>query len=393
MASHRPTSVRRPRHGAAPLGRGLQAALLAAALTLAGCGFVEDATPVADAPAGTAMQISEAQLAPVSKPVAGGDVASVASEPPVASKPPVSTAPVAVPVVSGKVRYGVPSAALPGIGGSLQGAVPFPQDDLWNRDVSQLPTDPASDALIARIGTTLPLQLGFGRTEGVPYVVVAGTQPTVPLRTPDGVPRDWPLPAEATVSQDGTGRLVVLERDGGRLFELQGAARSADGTWTADGAAAWALDVANGLPLDGAPLRSLATGLPMFAGLLRADEAAAGVIRHALRVTVPWLRDAWLPPARSAPAGAFADASLPPVGMRLRLKAGVPIPDTLSLPARAILQAMKTYGMIVVGTGPAWTIEGAPDVRWDTVRLAGELAMVRGEHFEVLAMDGLTVSR
>lgn len=393
MASHRPSSLRRARQGAAPLRRALPAALVAAALALGGCGFVEDAPIVEQAPAGTAMQIAEAQLSPVSKPIAGGDVASVASDPPVASKPPVSTAPLAVPVVTGKVRYGVPSTAALGMGGSLDGAVPFPQDDLWNRDVSQAPVSPSSDALIARIGATLPLRPGFGRTEGVPYVVVAGTQPTSPLRTPDGVPRDWPLPAHATVSQDGTGRLVVLDRDAGRLFELHGAARAADGAWTADGATTWALDVANGLPLDGTPLRSAATGLPMFAGLLRADEATAGVIRHALRVTVPWLRDAWLPPARRAPDGAFADASLPPIGMRLRLKGGVPIPDTLSLPARSILQAMKTYGMIVVGTGPAWTIEGAPDARWDTVRLAGELAMFRGEHFEVLAADGLVVAR
>jgi hypothetical protein len=392
MASHRSTSVRHPAHGAARLRRGLQAALLAAVLALPGCGFVEDATPVAEAPAGTVMEIAEAQLPPVSKPIVG-EVASFVAEPAMASKPPVSTNPAAVPVVSGKVRYGVPSAAALGAGGSLQGAVPFPQDDLWNRDVSQGPADPASDALIARIGTTRPLQLGFGRTEGVPYVVVAGTQPTVPLRTPDGVPRDWPLPTDATVSQDGTGRLVVLDRDAGRLYELQGAARAADGSWTADAAAAWALDIANGLPLDGALLRSTFTGLPMFAGLLRADEASVGVIRHALRVTVPWLRDAWLPPARRAPDGAYADASLPPIGMRLRLKAGVPIPDTLSLPARAILQALKTYGMVVVGTGPAWTIEGAPDARWDTVRLAGELAMVRGEHFEVLPMDGVSVVR
>lgn len=387
MASFSSPIEHRDRAGTALRSRSLAAVLFAA---LAGCGGVDDTPP---APAsGTPLVIAEAQLAPVSKPTVGGDTAVSEPAPTIAGKPPVSTAPAAVPVVSGKVRYGTPSAAVPGAGGSLLGAVPFPQDDLWNRDVSQGGTDPASAALIARIGATAPLRLGFGRTEGVPYVVVSGAQPTRPLRTPDGQQRDWPVPAEATVSQDGSGRLVVLDRDAGRLFELHGAARAADGAWTADGATAWSLEVANGLPLDTSPLRTADSGIPMFAGLLRADEAAAGVIRHALRVTVPWLRDAWLPPARRALAGA-ADASLPPLGLRLRLKPGVVIPDTLSMPARAILQALKTYGMIVVGTGPAWTIEGAPDPSWDTVRLAGELAMVRGADFDVLPMDGLVIVR
>lgn len=377
-----------PAHpGAATPRRAACAALLVWGLALAGCGGEPNDPGHAGTPAGGAMLLAEAQLAPVSKPVAEGDPANESVEPPVVSKPPPATVPVAVPVVTGKVRYGVPVAAALGVGGSLQGAVPFPQDDLWNRDVSQTPVDPASDALIARVGTTLPLQLAFGRTEGVPYVVVDATQQTRPVRTPDGASRNWPLPAQAPLAQDGSGRLIVLDRDSGRLYELEGAARAADGAWTADGATAWALDVANGLPVDGTPLRAGGSGLPMFAGLLRADDAAAGVIRHALRVTVPWLRDAWQFPARRAPGSALPDPSLPPVGLRLRLKAGVPIPDTFSLPARAILQAMKTYGLIVVGTGPAWAIDGVPDAGWDTVRLAGELAMVRGEHFEVLSAD------
>lgn len=388
MSTFRLSSVAPARPGVATPRSAVRAALLAWALALAGCGGAPDDPGRAGTPASGAMLLAEAQLAPVSKPVAGGDAASVVPEPPVVSKPPPTAVPVAVPVVAGKVRYGVPVAASLGVGGSLEGAVPFPQDDLWNRDVSQIPADPGSDGLIERIGATLPLQLGFGRTEGVPYVVVDAAQATRPVRTPDGASRAWPLPADAALAQDGSGRLIVLDRDGGRLYELEGAARAADGAWTADGATAWALNVANGLPVDGTPLRAGGTGLPMFAGLLRADEAAAGVIRHALRVTVPWLRDAWQFPARRAPGAALPDPSLPPVGLRLRLKAGVPIPDTFSLPARAILQAMKTYGLIVVGTGPAWTIEGAPDAGWDTVRLAGELATVRGEHFEVLSADG-----
>jgi hypothetical protein len=104
----------------------------------------------------------------------------------------------------------------------------------------------------------------------------------------------------------------------------------------------------------------------------------------------PRLRAAWLPPALRAAVGA-ADAGLPPVGLRLRLKASFVIPETASIQARAILQALKTYGMIVAGEGPAWAIDGMPDASWDAERLAAELGEVTGDQFEVVTMAQLTL--
>jgi len=398
MVTHRSGSIRYRRSpGRAAPWRLTLALAIAAGLAACGGGGDSDTFPSAE---GTAVliaeaQIAEAQLPFVSKPIVGADTASrLPSDPgaaveanPSLVKPPV-TRPPEVPVVSGKVRYGIPVAAELGVGASLMGSVPFLREDPWNREATQLPVDPMSDALIAAVGATLPLQAGFGSTAGVPYTVVGRIQPLGRVRLDSEADREWPVPDDAPVSSDGSGRMIVLDRDLGRLYELRGARRAADGAWLASGGAVWPLDAGTAAPLWASPATDDA-GIPMFAGLLRADEARAGVIRHALRVTVPWLGDGCEAPARRAmpTKGAAPGQVLPPVGMRLRLKADVAIPDTLSPPARAILQALKTYGMIVVGQGPAWAIEGAPDASWDTNRLMGELGLVRGEHFEVLKTE------
>jgi len=323
-----------------------------------------------------------------------GESFSLTSNKPLGSQPDASVAGAgpastgALPLI-GKVRYGVPSTALPGIGQSLSGALPFPIDDAWNRDLVRAVPDRASNALIAAIGQGAQLSPGFGALAGVPYAVVDRLQPTVVVRfAGTDATRAWPIPVDLQPSADASARLVLLDRDTGLLHELRGATRRIDGTWDAQSGTSWKLDVADGVPVDavGAPVDD--GGLPVFPGLVRYDEVMAGVIRHALRVTVPAVRAAWVPPARRA-AAAAPDGGLPPLGLRLRLKADVAIPADASPASRAILQALKTYGMIVAGVGPGLTIEGAPDARWDSARLAADLARLRGCDFEAMAMDGL----
>jgi hypothetical protein len=301
--------------------------------------------------------------------------------------PPDASVSGALPLI-GKVRYGVPSTALSGIGQPLSGTLPFPIDDAWNRDLVRAVPDRASHALIAAIGQSAQLSPGFGALAGVPYAVVDRLQPAVVVRFAGNATRTWPIPADLQPSADASARLVLLDRDAGLLHELRGAARRIDGTWDATGGMSWKLDVADGAPVDtvGAPIDD--GGMPVFPGLVRYDEAMAGVIRHALRVTVPAVRAAWVPPARRA-ASAAPDGGLPPIGLRLRLKADVAIPADASPASRAILQALKTYGMIVAGVGSGLTIEGTPDARWDSARLTADLTRLRGGDFEAMAMDGL----
>jgi hypothetical protein len=330
-----------------------------------------------------------ASSAPVTATGGEAQVASVAAS----ATPLPGLGPFAdVPTVAGKVRHGTPSSAAIGVGASLNGAVPFPIEAPWNRDVSRATVDPASTALIAAIGLNATLHPAFGPAAGTPFVVIERGQAAVPVRLAGASePRGWPIPADAPVSTDGARLVIVVDRDAGLLFELRGAVRNDDGSWDASAGLMWRLDAASGLPTDGTlDTAGVDTGLAVFPGLVRSDEAAAGAIRHALRVTVPRLRSAWLPPALRAAVGT-PDADLPPVGLRIRLKASFAIPETASTQGRAILQALKTYGMIVAGEGPAWAIEGVPDASWDTGRLAAELGMVTGEHLEVVTMENLSL--
>ena len=217
--------------------------------------------------------------------------------------------------------------------------------------------------------------------------MVERTQPTVTVRFgAGGQARAWPLPDALGVAGVPVGHLVVVDRDAGLLYELRDAVRAPDGTWDAAGGAAWRLDLADAPPADLIAGGAGDGGMAVFPGLVRPDEVRAGVIRHALRVSVPVLRDAWLAPALRS-AGGTDDAALPPVGLRLRLKAGVAIPADASPEARAILQALKTYGAIVAGTGP-FALQGVPDAAWGA-SLDRELGRVTAGDFEVVATDGL----
>ena len=131
-----------------------------------------------------------------------------------------------------------------------------------------------------------------------------------------------------------------------------------------------------------------AAGLPILAGLVRYEEVARGRVDHAIRVTVDRSQAAHLWPARHH-AGQ-AGASLPPMGLRLRLRAGV---DIAGFPtqARVILQAMRTYGLVVADNGSSGFIGGVPDERWDNDALH-QLGRITLADFEAVDTTALRVS-
>ena len=363
---------------------GLAAMLLAAALG-AGCGGDEVDTGPVTGPGPTAVA-GDTYVSVVSKPVpAAAPVASTAST----GGAVVVAATPAVPTVDGKVDHGTPVAAPTGVGGTLAGAVPFPTDDAWNREVSGVAADPASDAAIAAIGATRSLRVVLSATEGVRWAVVDRTQPVVPVWLAGAAqPRAWPIPDALGSTAGAAGRLAVLDRDAGVLYELRAAVRRPDGGWDAAAGASWRLDVADGAPTDEAGTAADDGGLPVFPGLVRADEIDAGIVRHALRVTVPAARPGWTAPARRAAAGPH-DPAAPPIGARLRLRPGTTLPEGASPAARAIVQALKTYGAIVAGTGNEFALDGASVERSDAGALAAELGVLRAADFELLSADAV----
>jgi hypothetical protein len=165
--------------------------------------------------------------------------------------------------------------------------------------------------------------------------------------------------------------------------------KQANNSWNADSGAMFNL-ASNTVRPGGQPgwTSADAAGLPIFPGLVRYDEASTGTIAHALRFTVVQSRRAYVPPATHW-ASSNTSANLPPMGMRVRLKASYVIPASFSTETKAILQAIKTYGMFMADNGSNWFMSGAPDSRWNNDRLHSELGSVKGSDFEVLRMDGL----
>src|SRR3954466_5937653 len=276
---------------------------------------------------------------------------------------------------------------------SLNGFVPFPSDNLWNTDISASPVDPNSANIINFIGSTVTLHPDFGagqirnQTIGIPYQVVAGTQAkvnvTLGLYFDESDPGPEPIAANALIEGypkpgNGDRHVLVLDKDGCWLYELFNASVK-NGKWSADQASIWDMSINDQRPFTWTSAD--AAGLPVFAGLARYDEVAAGAIHHALRFTVPASQRAFVLPATHW-ASTNTDPNAPPMGLRLRLKASF---DISGYPAddQVILTAMKKYGLILADNGSAIFISGAPDNRWNNTDL-NLLKQITASSFEVV---------
>jgi len=283
-----------------------------------------------------------------------------------------------------------------GPGASLHGKRPFPPDNPWNQDISNSPVDPNSANLIKSIGLDDRLHPDFGTVwngapNGIPYVVVAGTQPLVPVsfRSYGGEsdPGPYPLPRDAPIEGGPNGKgdrhVLVVDRDRWKLYELFSASPvNKGGSWLAGSGAVFDLN-SNTLRPEGWTSAD-AAGLPIFPGLVRYDEVfEQREIKHALRFTVGRSRRGYVHPARHFASG-DPDPNLPPMGMRVRLKASFDI-SGYSAANQVILRALKRYGMFVADNGPGWFLSGAPDPRWSNDDL-GMLKNIKGVNFEVVRM-------
>jgi len=284
-----------------------------------------------------------------------------------------------------------------GVDASLGGSRLFPADNAWNQDISQSPLDANSANLIASIGLNTGLHPDFGTTwngapNGIPYIVVPGTQPKVPVTfdyADESDPGPYPIPPDAPIeggpNSTGDRHVLILDKDNWKQYELYDAHPLANGSWHAGSGAIFNL---NSDALRPAGWTSAdAAGLPILPGLVRYDEVMQqGVINHALRFTVNQTRRAYLAPATHF-ASSSTNPNLPPMGMRVRLKANVDI-SHYPAPVQVILTAMKKYGMIVADNGSNWFVSGAPDPRWDDNALRA-LGGITGSDFEVVQMNGV----
>ncbi len=293
---------------------------------------------------------------------------------------------VALAAASAALILVVPApAAAPG-GPRIAGCPVFPAGNAWNRDVSRDPVDPRSDAYLRSIGRGLRLHPDFGSGRqgnyGIPITIASPSRPARSVRFtdyPDESDRGpYPIPARARVEGGADRHVLVVQRGTCRLFELY-AARRAGGRWVAANGAVWNLR-SNALRPRGWTSAD-AAGLPIMPGLARPDEASAGAIRHALRFTAPRTQRAYVAPARHF-AGSDRDPDLPPMGLRVRLRASFALGGYRGQ-SRAILRALKTYGMILADNGSPWYVSGAADRRWDDADIE-QLKRVPASAFDVV---------
>jgi hypothetical protein len=263
----------------------------------------------------------------------------------------------------------------------------FPSDNAINQDISHAPVDPNSARYIVSIGASGHLHPDFGTNPsyGIPYTVVGAHQRRVPIRfTAYGAESDpgpYPIPANAPVEgagEPGDRHVLVLQRSSCRLYELYGAGRSGAG-WMAEAGAVFNLR-SNKLRPDGWTSAD-AAGLPIYPLLVRYEDVRTGTIDHALRVTVPRTQKGFIHPATHFASGS-SDSALPPMGLRLRLKASFNL-SRYHGESLVILRALKRYGLIVADNGSSWYITGAPSPHWNDADLE-QIKSVPGSAFEAV---------
>jgi hypothetical protein len=250
--------------------------------------------------------------------------------------------------------------------------------------------------MIKAIGSGAPLHPDFGSgtwdggSIGIPFDVVSKATPTSRVRFQYADESDrvrYPIAKNVHIEggprSSGDRHALLVDKSNCRLYELYSLRHTSRG-WTAGSGATWSLSSDKLRPAGWTSAD--AAGLPIFPGLARWDEVSKGVIDHALRFTASQTRRAYVYPARHF-ASSSTSASLPPMGLRVRLKASVDI-SKFPPQARIVLKALQVYGMILADNGSPWYVSGAPNAHWSNDDLHA-LGRLTGADFEVVDTSSL----
>ena len=285
-----------------------------------------------------------------------------------------------------------PPADAPVLAGA-PGCTVLPTTNVWNARIDDRPAAANSATLVGSIGSSRTFHMDFGSFAGygIPYQIVDSTTPRRAVTfdyADESDPGPYPIPPSPLIEGGGAGagdaHLLAVDRETCRLYELYDVRQTAGGAWLAGSGAQWDLG-SNALRPAGWTSAD-AAGLPILPGLVRYDEVAAGEIAHALRFTAPTTRQAYVYPARHQ-AGSSTSTALPPMGLRVRLKATANLAG-LSPAARVIAVALQRYGMILADNGSPWYVSGMSDPRFDDDVLH-ELDQFTGADVEVVDTTGL----
>ncbi len=298
-----------------------------------------------------------------------------------------STTTAVAPVVAPRATVTTATSPVPASSG---GCSIFPTDNPWNTDISSAPLDANSANYIASIGADDHLHPDFGTFYdggpiGIPFTTVGAGQPTVPVSfdyDDESDPGPYPIPPDAPIeggsNSDGDRHVLVVDTSACKLYELYDAHKQGDG-WHAGSGAVFDLR-SNRLRPDYWTSAD-AAGLPIYPGLVRFAEVQAGAINHALRFTVGRTQKGFIHPATHY-ASSNTDSNLPPMGLRLRMKAGYSCAG-FSRQTQVVCAALKRFGMIVADNGSDWFISGEHNPSWDDDAL-GDIKRIPGSAFEVV---------
>jgi hypothetical protein len=274
----------------------------------------------------------------------------------------------------------------------------FQGNNIWNLAVDELPVSNNSSTYDNTIGSAATLHPDFGTVydgapNGIPYMTVPGTQTKYPAvfgyadqsdHGPYAIPLNAPI--EGGSLSTGDRHVIAIDTTNCILYEMWSAYPQA-ASWEAGSGAIFNLKTNKLRPAGWTSAD--AAGLPIFPGLVKYDEVLAGVIRHALRFTVPQTQQAYVWPARHY-ASSLTDPKYPPMGTRFRLRANFNI-SGFSATNQIILKALKKYGMMIADNGSAWYLSGAPDPRWNDDDLHN-LGKLTGADFEVVDVSPMMVN-
>jgi len=274
----------------------------------------------------------------------------------------------------------------PPSGPAIGGCPLFPADNFWNTPVDSLPIHPRSQAWVDSIGRQTGFHMDFGSGTwdggpiGIPYNLISAagvTWYTLDFYYPDeSDPGPYPIPSNPLIEWGSDHHILIVDTDDCALYEIYDASFSG-GQWSGGSGAIWDLN-SNALRPE-TWTSADAAGLPILPGLVRYDEIASGEINHALRFTASETAG-YIWPARHQTSD--PDRRIPPMGARFRLQADYDI-SGFPLELQIILQAMKTYGIVLADNGSDWYVSGAPDARWDNDMLH-LLDVLTGNDFEAV---------
>jgi hypothetical protein len=276
----------------------------------------------------------------------------------------------------------------------------FPADNYWHADIRSLPVDSHSKQWLSHMSSSVDLHpdfgpsFGHGPNYGIPVTVVGHSHPRVKVHFQYGSESDhvrYPLGPDTRIEggrrSSGDRHAIIVDRDSCRLYETF-ATRYTHGHWRAGSGATWSLN-SDRLRPNGWTSAD-AAGLPILPGLLRWNEVKRHDVDHAIRFTTDVTSRWHLWPARHD-AGSQKSHDYPPMGARFRLRSSYH-PTGMGALARAVVHAMKVYGLVLADNGSPWYFQGEQNGKWPD-RMIEQLKQIPAHDFVAVDTSSLKPHR